>query len=59
MYYKNFGYRKSDAIHGKSDKKIWKNFLGPEIFITQFLGNILMIYDHWHHQNSFLKPLEP
>ena len=51
--------RAHDRIQAISHSKIEKNFLGPDFFIIHFLGNILMIYAHWHHQNSFFKLLEP
>ena len=47
----------SDRIQAISHSKNEKIFLGPDFFITHFWGNILMIYGHWHLQNSFLKPL--
>ena len=53
-------FKKSvDRIQAISHSKIEKIFLGPDFFIIHFLGNILMIYAHWHHQNSFFKLLEP
>ena len=52
---KNSDDRIQAISHGKNEKF----FLGPDFFITHFWGNILMIYGHWHLQNSFLKPLEP